>query len=314
MGGCCVAPGALSEEESGEKKLTDRGLTGLKARFSMKRKGSMSDVTADGVSSEDDTAEEAAAPFTPPMPRYATIAGAGSLSLSLSHLLTSAPMDRNTDRSRCTEFRWAAWRCPFWRRPRPRSPASMSCRPRPTRCCPRPRPRSPKPRSVHSATRARCQHGGPWMADATPDGACVCAERRTKISNEIIETERSYISSLKRLIQVYHQPLLELCAAQAVENPNTKLTTEGINKIFSTLPSILPLNEELLNRLEVPRHRWFLALIDIVSALTWFLSGRPGVHQQLARGTDHRRRVPHYRTHSPSSIASVVSQSELKCT
>ncbi len=64
------------EEESGEKKLTDRGLTGLKARFSMKRKGSMSDVTADGVSSEDDTAEEAAAPFTPPMPRYATIAGA----------------------------------------------------------------------------------------------------------------------------------------------------------------------------------------------------------------------------------------------
>jgi hypothetical protein len=62
----------------------------LKARFSMKRKGSMSDVTADGVSSEDDTAEEAAAPFTPPMSRYANIAGAGSLarplllSLSLS--------------------------------------------------------------------------------------------------------------------------------------------------------------------------------------------------------------------------------------
>ena len=98
----------------------------------------------------------------------------------------------------------------------------------------------------------------------------MCAERRTKISNEIIETERSYISSLKRLIQVYHQPLLELCAAQAVENPNTKLTTEGINKIFSTLPSILPLNEELLNRLEVPRHRWFPALIV---SLMWSLSG-----------------------------------------
>lgn len=102
--------------------------------------------------------------------------------------------------------------------------------------------------------------------------ACVCAERRTKISNEIIETERSYISSLKRLIQVYHQPLLELCAAQAVENPNTKLTTEGINKIFSTLPSILPLNEELLNRLEVPRHRWSPAL-DVISTLMWSLSG-----------------------------------------
>ena len=101
----------------------------------------------------------------------------------------------------------------------------------------------------------------------------MCAERRTKISNEIIETERSYISSLKRLIQVYHQPLLELCAAQAVENPNTKLTTEGINKIFSTLPSILPLNEELLNRLEVPRHRWFPAPIDVVSTLMWSLSG-----------------------------------------
>src|SRR3989344_9342781 len=90
MGGCCAAPGALSEEESGEKKLTDRGLTGLKARFSMKRKGSMSDVTADGVSSEDDTAEEAAAPFTPPMPRYATIAGslARPLFLSLADVST----------------------------------------------------------------------------------------------------------------------------------------------------------------------------------------------------------------------------------
>jgi hypothetical protein len=58
-----------------------------------------------------------------------------------------------------------------------------------------------------------------------------------------------------------------------VENPNTKLTTEGINKIFSTLPSILPLNEELLNRLEVPRHRWFPAPIDVVSTLMWSLSG-----------------------------------------
>jgi hypothetical protein len=104
----------------------------------------------------------------------------------------------------------------------------------------------------------------------TPFGKCLCAlrlcgyglrslcdahashtERRTKISNEIIETERSYISSLKRLIQVYHQPLLELCAAQLVENPSSKLTADGINKIFSTLPSILPLNEELLSRLEV---------------------------------------------------------------
>jgi hypothetical protein len=88
-GGCCAAPGALSEEESGEKKLTDRGLTGLKARFSMKRKGSMSDVTADGVSSEDDTAEEAA-PFTPPMSRYATIAGAGSFARARSLSLSDA--------------------------------------------------------------------------------------------------------------------------------------------------------------------------------------------------------------------------------
>lgn len=191
---------ALSEEESGEKKLPDRGLTGLKARFSMKRKGSMSDVTADGVSSEDDTAEEAAAPFTPPMPRPFTMHGIPMGGVALPILASPSASVASFDEL-------------------PAPPEEM---------LPPPPPKKPE----------------------TP------FERRTKISNEIIETERSYISSLKRLIQVYHQPLLELCAAQAVENPNTKLTTEGINKIFSTLPSILPLNEELLNRLEVCISNW----------------------------------------------------------
>lgn len=88
------------------------------------------------------------------------------------------------------------------------------------------------------------------------------AERRTKIANEIIETERSYIASLKRLIQVYQQPLLDLSAAQAIENPSTKITQDAILKIFSTLPSILPLNEELLSRLEVQRFHSIALFVD----------------------------------------------------
>lgn len=79
-------------------------------------------------------------------------------------------------------------------------------------------------------------------------------ERRTKIANEILETERTYLSSLQKLIEVYQQPLMDLATLMCVEN--AKFTQENVAKIFSTLPQIIPLNQELLNRLEDVMQTW----------------------------------------------------------
>lgn len=65
----------LAEEDSGERKLPDRSIGGLKARFSIRRKGSMSDMTGE---MDDDSAEESGPSHgmnTPPSNRPLTMHG-----------------------------------------------------------------------------------------------------------------------------------------------------------------------------------------------------------------------------------------------
>eukprot|EP01087_Luapelamoeba_hula_P006534 TRINITY_DN1660_c0_g1_i2.p1 TRINITY_DN1660_c0_g1~~TRINITY_DN1660_c0_g1_i2.p1 ORF type:complete len:888 (-),score=159.27 TRINITY_DN1660_c0_g1_i2:4-2667(-) len=79
-------------------------------------------------------------------------------------------------------------------------------------------------------------------------------DRRTKIALEILHTERNYVSSLQELLKDYEQPLQSF--AKSVSPPESKVTLEGVKSIFGSLPSLLPLNAELLAQLERRIEGW----------------------------------------------------------
>ncbi|KAL6053417.1 RhoGEF domain containing protein [Balamuthia mandrillaris] len=80
-------------------------------------------------------------------------------------------------------------------------------------------------------------------------------ERRTKIAKEIVDTEITYINSLKRLLETYRPPLTNYAQSEK-ENKDSPVTMEGVNKIFAYLSQIIPLNEELLLRLNRCMDNW----------------------------------------------------------
>jgi len=75
-------------------------------------------------------------------------------------------------------------------------------------------------------------------------------ERRTKIANEILDTERTYVSAITTLLEVYQQPLM------STANEELGITTFKINCIFNTMPQLIPLNKEVLRRLEQVMATW----------------------------------------------------------
>lgn len=75
----------LAEEDSGERKLPDKR---LKARFTLRRKGSVSDMTSDG--DEESSADELVGSQQPPVVRPFTVHGipAGAVAL---HMMANSP-------------------------------------------------------------------------------------------------------------------------------------------------------------------------------------------------------------------------------
>jgi len=79
-------------------------------------------------------------------------------------------------------------------------------------------------------------------------------ERRTKIANELLETERSYISSLCTLIDVYQASLLAFVRESAP--PEMADVAMRVTQIFPAILQLIPFNRELLSRLESVMSNW----------------------------------------------------------
>lgn len=71
------------------------------------------------------------------------------------------------------------------------------------------------------------------------------SERRGKVLAEIVATERSYIGSLRKVVQIYIEPIR---AAHGSASPI--LTADDEVKIFSTIDRLIPINTALADSLE----------------------------------------------------------------
>lgn len=76
-------------------------------------------------------------------------------------------------------------------------------------------------------------------------------EKRSKIAQEIIETERNYVNSLALLIEVFYKPFNE----KALE-PESCITPNDVKSIFSCIEIIFSYNREFLKDLERVIENW----------------------------------------------------------
>lgn len=78
-------------------------------------------------------------------------------------------------------------------------------------------------------------------------------DRRSKIANELLETERSYISALCTLVDVYQAPLLAFAKETISEMADIAMQ---VTQIFPAVLQLIPFNRELLKRLETVMSEW----------------------------------------------------------
>jgi hypothetical protein len=74
---------------------------------------------------------------------------------------------------------------------------------------------------------------------------------RSRVAQEIYETEKVYVKRLEALIKLYKKPLL-----RAVEDKRALIPLEAINSIFSNVEEILGFQEKLLYDLEGRVNKW----------------------------------------------------------
>ncbi|PWN50870.1 hypothetical protein IE53DRAFT_368539 [Violaceomyces palustris] len=75
--------------------------------------------------------------------------------------------------------------------------------------------------------------------------------RRKLIANELLETERLFVASLKLVDQSYYQPLLSRVGKSGSANSGGQIISRKVlGEIFSNFADIYQLNSELLSRLE----------------------------------------------------------------
>jgi CRP-like cAMP-binding protein len=80
---------------------------------------------------------------------------------------------------------------------------------------------------------------------AMPTSRMTPSERRGKVLAEIVATERSYIGSLRKVVQIYIEPIR---AAHGTASPI--VTADDEVKIFSTIDRLIPINTALADSLE----------------------------------------------------------------
>jgi len=104
-------------------------------------------------------------------------------------------------------------------------------------------------------------------------------EKRDKIVKEIVETEETYVKSLNDLMKIYHEPLLN----------SPYLKQEEVDFIFSGLPTIIAVNEELLKSLHEKMKVWKNddTIGNVMLKLIPFL----GLYRQYLRNYDHARQI-----------------------
>jgi hypothetical protein len=71
--------------------------------------------------------------------------------------------------------------------------------------------------------------------------------KRKRLAQELLETETTYVSNLKELLEFYYQPLKEnseLSESERIISP------DDVKDIFSSLRTIIPMNETLLEALQ----------------------------------------------------------------
>ncbi|KAJ3157753.1 hypothetical protein HDU89_000131 [Geranomyces variabilis] len=71
------------------------------------------------------------------------------------------------------------------------------------------------------------------------------SSKRSKIANEILESERRYVDSLIQLRKTFFEPLMA-----AVGTPSEIIPRKTIQNVFSELPGLINVNTELLKQLE----------------------------------------------------------------
>ena len=103
-------------------------------------------------------------------------------------------------------------------------------------------------------------------------------DKRTKIVRELLSTEKTYVSQLEAMIEVYMKPLLQLAETppdvtqnrsndsrlsvkglnlnSLIGSKGMKITPEDIRTMFSNVEQLLPINRELLNQLESRLNNW----------------------------------------------------------
>ena len=106
--------------------------------------------------------------------------------------------------------------------------------------------------------------------------------RRTEIVKELWATEKTYVTCLKALVDVYLKPLRS--------NAETiGITRQDIKGIFSEIEVIMNYNTMLLGLIEARITAWSeeQTVGDIFLKIVDFLSIYP-IRQQLQQGVDHR--------------------------
>eukprot|EP01102_Stenamoeba_stenopodia_P019577 TRINITY_DN742_c0_g2_i5.p1 TRINITY_DN742_c0_g2~~TRINITY_DN742_c0_g2_i5.p1 ORF type:complete len:446 (+),score=84.30 TRINITY_DN742_c0_g2_i5:294-1631(+) len=77
-------------------------------------------------------------------------------------------------------------------------------------------------------------------------------KQRLKIVNELLETERTYLSYLAIIIELYQKPMEEKAS-----RPKPLISTEDVNKIFSDIEIIYSIHRMLRRELEERIQNWF---------------------------------------------------------
>jgi CRP-like cAMP-binding protein len=93
--------------------------------------------------------------------------------------------------------------------------------------------------------KAHATDAEPAALTSAPTSRMTQSERRGKVLAEIVATERSYIASLKKVMQIYVEPI------RAAHGTATAiLTADDEVKIFSTIDRLIPINTTLADGLE----------------------------------------------------------------
>eukprot|EP01087_Luapelamoeba_hula_P008503 TRINITY_DN2118_c2_g2_i1.p1 TRINITY_DN2118_c2_g2~~TRINITY_DN2118_c2_g2_i1.p1 ORF type:complete len:1487 (+),score=375.36 TRINITY_DN2118_c2_g2_i1:171-4463(+) len=81
-------------------------------------------------------------------------------------------------------------------------------------------------------------------------------ERRRRIVEELLSTERTYISNLHMLIHEYKNPTVQWAEALENEKDRATITLERVNSVFGNIALIAPLHDQLLMLLEDRMRSW----------------------------------------------------------